>query len=197
MRSKSIKAIVFWWSIVIIASSSLLFSVPGLINVYFMGRSSTERSIDWSILGLTIVSLLCLAVGGKKILSRGKNQKSSWKSILIIDDDEAIIKTVRAILISQGYSVLAASSGENGLKVAQNQKPDLILLDVILPGIKGRDVCKKLKKDPETKDIPVVFLTSKESDDDIQAEKAVGAQEHLTKPVNAKVLVSTIHNILL
>ena len=127
---------------------------------------------------------------------KGETSKTSWKSILIIDDDESIIKTVRAILISKGYAVLTADSGESGLMIAKNQKPDLILLDVILPGIKGRDVCKKLKEETETKNIPVVFLTSKDSEDDIQAEKALGAQEHLTKPVNAQVLISTIYNIL-
>lgn len=121
----------------------------------------------------------------------------AWnRSILIVDDDEVIIKTLRPMLLSHGYAVLTASSGEDGLQIANTQKPDLILLDVILPGIKGREVCQKLKEDSQTQDIPVVFLTAKDSPEDIQAENEVGSSGHITKPVNIKVLVSTIQNVL-
>ena len=126
----------------------------------------------------------------------GSKGKANWRSILIIDDDESDIKIVRPILISHGYSVLTATSGEEGLRIAKVQKPDLIILDVILPGMKGRDVCKKIKEDKEIKHIPVMFVTAKDSPDDIRAEMEVGAIKHLTKPVNAKILISTIREIL-
>jgi len=122
--------------------------------------------------------------------------EGEWRSILVIDDDESLIKTVRPILISHGFSVLTASTGEDGLQIAKTQKPDLILLDVILPGIKGRDVCRRLKEDKDTKEIPVVFFTAKDSADDIQAEMEAGAEDHLTKPVDARALVTTIKGIL-
>ena len=83
----------------------------------------------------------------------------AWnRSILVVDDEEEIIKTLRPVLLSHGYAVLTASSGEDGLQIANTQKPDLVLLDVILPGIKGREVCQKLKGDPQTQDIssPVI-----------------------------------------
>lgn len=121
---------------------------------------------------------------------------SSWKCILVVDDDETLIKTVRPILIAKGYSVLSASSGEEGLHIAQNQKPDLIFLDVILPGIKGREVCLRLKEDALTKNIPIIFLTAKDSPDDIKAEMEAGAETHLTKPIDAKLLVSTVEKVL-
>ena len=121
----------------------------------------------------------------------------AWnRSILIVDDDESVIKTLRPILLSHGYAVLTAGSGEDGLQIANTQKPNMVLLDVILPGIKGRDVCQKLKEDPQTQDIPVVFLTAKDSPEDIQAEKDVGASGHITKPVNTKVLIETIQGVL-
>jgi len=121
----------------------------------------------------------------------------SWnRSVLVIDDDENLHKVVRPILFSHGYSALMASSGEDGLQIAKMQKPDLILLDVILPGLKGREVCTKLKEDPETKDIPVVFLTAKDSPEDIQAENEVGASGHLTKPVVPKTLIDMIQSVL-
>ena len=121
----------------------------------------------------------------------------AWnKSILLVDDEEVVVRTLRPILLSYGYSVLTASTGEDGLQIAEKQKPDLIFLDVILPGIKGRDVCQRLKNNAKTRDIPVVFLTAKDSPEDIQAEKEVGAQAHLTKPVSPKQLIETVENIL-
>jgi len=120
----------------------------------------------------------------------------AWKrSILLVDDDEALIKLIRPVLLSHGYSVLTATTGEDGLQIAQTQKPDLILLDVILPGIKGRDVCKQLKDSSETSQIPIVFLTAKDSPEDIEAEKDVGSVGHLTKPVNIKLLIETIEAV--
>lgn len=122
--------------------------------------------------------------------------KAAWKCILVVDDDEGIIKTIRPMLMTNGYSVLTASTGEDGIQVARVQGPDLIILDVILPGIKGRDVCKKLKSDPKTKNIPVVFLTAKDSEDDVEAEKEAGGVSHLTKPINAKELLSIISSLI-
>jgi CheY-like chemotaxis protein len=121
----------------------------------------------------------------------------AWnRSILIVDDDEMIGKMIRPILFSHGYSVLTAETGEDGIQIAKKQKPDLILLDVILPGIKGRDVCRKIKEDPETAHIPVVFQTAKDSPEDIKAEQAVGSSGHITKPIDARVLIKTIQGIL-
>lgn len=133
-----------------------------------------------------------------RVKTQFHNEKfDAWnRSILVIDDDEMVSKIIRPILFSYGFSVLAADTGEDGLQVAKTQKPDLILLDVIMPGIKGREVCEKLKKDPDTKDIPVVFLTAKHSEEDIKAEKEVGSAGHLTKPVNAKILIEMIQNVL-
>lgn len=117
------------------------------------------------------------------------------KSVLVVDDDEGLLKTVQRILLTNGYSVLTATSGEKGIQIARLQKPDLIILDVILPGIKGREVCQRLKDDDQTDRIPIMFLTAKDSDDDIRAEKAAGAITHITKPVNAKLLLTEVKKI--
>lgn len=122
--------------------------------------------------------------------------KRSRKSILIVDDDQGVLKTVQGVLLSNGYSVLTAATGEKGVQIAKLQRPDLIILDVILPGIKGREVCARLKESDHSKDIPVIFLTAKDSNDDIRAEKEVGGVSHLTKPVNAKVLLAEIKRII-
>jgi CheY-like chemotaxis protein len=167
-----------------------------LIIVYFMIRYLPQIEIlDLSYLFLSIIVLLYF--NQDKIKYKFYNKQHAYnQSILIIDDDIMYIKTIRPILMSAGYSVLAAQTGEEGMQIAKNQQPDLIILDVILPGIKGREVCKALKDDEATKRIPVVFLTAKDSPDDIAAEKAVGAIDHLTKPVHPKTLIETLRHVL-
>lgn len=118
------------------------------------------------------------------------------KTILVVDDDKGLIKMLETGLTAKGYTVLAANTGEGGLQIAQNKAIDLILLDVILPGVKGRQVCVKLKEDPKTKDIPVVFLTSKNSPDDVKAELAAGAVAHITKPVDLNELLKKLDEVL-
>ena len=98
--------------------------------------------------------------------------------------------------MTDGFQIVTAESGEKGLELAKNQRPDLIILDVLLPGIKGREVCAKLKQDDKTKNIPVIFLTSKKSLDDLKAEAEIGALTHFTKPVDSKKLLEEIKTIL-
>ena len=118
------------------------------------------------------------------------------KSVLIVDDDEGLLKTVKPVLLTNGYSVLTATTGEKGIQIARRQKPDLIVLDVILPGIKGRQVCQKLKEDSATHTIPVIFLTAKDSPDDVKAELAAGAISHITKPFSNQKLLDEIKKAL-
>lgn len=118
------------------------------------------------------------------------------KKILIIDDERMFHTMLQGVFASHGLGVVSAFTGEEGLTKAVQDPPDLILLDVILPGIKGREVCKRLKADPVTQAIPVLFVTAKDSEDDIQAELAVGGIGHVTKPVNSMALVKQIKKIL-
>lgn len=118
------------------------------------------------------------------------------KTILVIDDDQGLIKMLEIGLGSQGYTILSAVTGEGGLKIAGNKPVDLVLLDVILPKLKGRDVCAKLKENKKTKNIPVIFLTAKSSSDDIKAELAAGAVAHITKPVDLAELVAKVLQVL-
>jgi len=118
------------------------------------------------------------------------------KKILVIDDDQGFVAMLKTNLIARGFDVVTALTGERGLVEAEAKKPDLILLDVILPGIKGRDVCIRLKDNPKTKNIPVIFLTAKNSPDDIKAEMAVGGVTHITKPVDFPRLLQEINTIL-
>ena len=118
------------------------------------------------------------------------------KKILLVDDDPGMHLVIVPILIKAGYFAISAKSGEQALQLALNERPDLIILDVIMPGIKGRDLCKKLKAYEVLKDTPVIFLTAKDSEDDIRAELEVGALSHLTKPVNPTDLLKIINDLI-
>ncbi len=179
-----------WGRVVLVLAHAFLavyFIKPYLImdNILSIGYVS-----------ISIIIILFFTQEQTKTRFLVKGGKVDWKSILVVDDDETLLRTIRPILITHGYSVLTANTGESGLQVAISQKPDLIILDVILPGMIGRKVCENLKSNPATKNIPVVFLTAKDSAYDIQAEMDVGGEAHLTKPVNAKALIETIRNVL-
>ncbi len=111
-------------------------------------------------------------------LPRGKSQRT----ILIIDDEASLLATVGRRLEADGYGVLIAKTGEEGLRLAEAEQPDLILLDIMLPGMKGRDVCARLKATPATARIPVIFLTALGLADHIKAGMDLGAEDYIVKP---------------
>ena len=104
------------------------------------------------------------------------------KRILIVDDTKDILAVVSRRLMSWGYEPLTADSGEEGLKIADEKLPDLILLDIMMPKMKGRDVCAKLKANPKTQHIPVIFLTALGLADHIKAGMDLGAEDYIVKP---------------
>ncbi len=118
------------------------------------------------------------------------------KNILIVDDDQGLLRLLETNLTSSGFQVCTANNGEQGMQMAQERRPDLIILDVLMPSIKGRQVCTQLKSSPETKDIPIIFLTAKNSPDDVKAEIEAGAVAHLTKPINTQKLLAEVKNAL-
>ncbi len=106
----------------------------------------------------------------------------SRKRILIVDDNQDILLVVSRRLQSWGYEAFTAENGEEGLRIAQEQRPDLILLDIMMPKMKGRDVCARLKANPKTQGIPVVFLTALQMADHIKAGIDLGADDYIVKP---------------
>lgn len=103
------------------------------------------------------------------------------KTILFIEDEPSLQKTLGDTLRNGGYNVISALDGQNGLKLAKTKKPDLILLDLILPKLNGFDVLRELKDDETTKDIPVIILTNLESIDDVNKAIELGANTYLVK----------------
>lgn len=103
------------------------------------------------------------------------------KKILFIEDESALQKTFGDVLKKEGYEMGSALDGEIGLRLAKVQKPDLILLDLVLPKLHGFEVLKKLKEDSETKDIPVIVLTNLESIEEVEKALELGATTYLVK----------------
>ncbi len=112
--------------------------------------------------------------------------------ILVVDDEELLLKSVKHRLEREGFQVLTAATGEDGLKAAQEQRPDLVLLDIMLPKLKGREVCARLKANPATADIPVIFLTALGLADHVQGGMAAGAEDYIIKPFQAEELTERI-----
>ena len=119
------------------------------------------------------------------------------KKILFIEDESALQKTFGEILRQEGYEMISALDGETGLRLAKSGKPDLILLDLILPKMPGFDVLKKLKEDNETKDIPVIVLTNLENIKDVDRAIELGATTYLVKAqYSLEEIVEKIKNAL-
>jgi CheY-like chemotaxis protein len=122
---------------------------------------------------------------------------ASMATLLVADDLVPIRQMVRITLSTQGWTILEAKNGSEALEMAKANKPDLILLDVDMgPGPNGFEVCKTIKADPATKEIPVVMLTAHESDSDRAIGFAAGATQYLTKPFGPLELIDTIRGIL-
>ncbi|HNS20737.1 MAG TPA: response regulator [Sedimentisphaerales bacterium] len=117
-------------------------------------------------------------------------------AILVVDDEEDIRELVELNLDREGYRVLTCETGEQALAVARAQTPDLIVLDLMLPGIDGLEVCKRLKANPTLQQIPVVMLTAKGEESDIVAGLELGADDYITKPFSGKVLVARVRRLL-
>jgi DNA-binding response OmpR family regulator len=116
--------------------------------------------------------------------------------ILVVDDEFILRDLMRIILEEQGYSVITASNGEEALTKADNELPDLIILDLMMPGKSGLEVCKILKSQSETKHIPVVMATVLGREVDRTLTKAVGADAHFMKPFSALALLTEVKHQL-
>lgn len=116
--------------------------------------------------------------------------------ILVVDDEPDIVELVHYNLTKENYDVLSVNSGEEALVKVRNFPPDLIVLDLMLPGVDGLEVCKKLKQEPTTAAIPIVILTARGEEADIVAGLELGAEDYLTKPFSPRVFLARIKAVL-
>ena len=116
--------------------------------------------------------------------------------ILIIEDESDIGELLEYNLQKEGYDTILANNGESGLQIAKKEKPNLLILDLMLPGIDGLDVCRLIKSDSNIKDISIVMLTALGQEEDIVKGLESGADDYITKPFSFKVLIARIQSVL-
>ena len=118
------------------------------------------------------------------------------KNIIVVEDDLDIRELISFNLANEGHQVFEANNGEVGIDKARNNNPDLILLDLMLPGIQGLDVCRIIKSDQETKEIPIIMVTALGQEEDIVKGLETGADDYITKPFSIKVLIARVNAVL-
>jgi DNA-binding response OmpR family regulator len=118
---------------------------------------------------------------------------SNRRKIMVIDDEKKIVQLVKAYLERDSYKVLAASAGQEALSLAQREKPDLVVLDLMLPGLSGLDVCRSLRQES---DVPIIMLTARAEETDKLVGLELGADDYVTKPFSPRELVARVRAVL-
>jgi DNA-binding response OmpR family regulator len=118
------------------------------------------------------------------------------KQILVVDDEADLVDMIGYNLQRNGYEVLTASDGKSALATAWKEKPDLIVLDLMLPGMDGTEVARRLRAEPETAGIPIIMLTAKGEEIDVVVGLTLGADDYITKPFSMKILLARIATVL-
>jgi two-component system alkaline phosphatase synthesis response regulator PhoP len=116
--------------------------------------------------------------------------------ILVVEDMESVVTLLRSLLEREGFHVVTASDGLEALEAARREKPDLMLLDLILPGLDGLEVLRRVRNDPPTADLPVIILSGKEEEQDKVIGLEVGADDYITKPFQANELIARVKSRL-
>ncbi|MFQ5509626.1 MAG: response regulator transcription factor [Leptospirillia bacterium] len=117
-------------------------------------------------------------------------------TILIVEDENDILELTRFNLQKNGYNTLSACTGDEGLRMVKAHRPDLVLLDLMLPNMDGAEVCLRIKSDPEFQGIPVMMVTAKSAESDVVRGLAIGADDYLAKPFSTPILVARVAALL-
>ncbi|MEM7584332.1 MAG: response regulator transcription factor [Acidobacteriota bacterium] len=120
----------------------------------------------------------------------------SRRKVVVIEDEPDILEAIEYNLDREGFRVVAATSGDAGLETVVREAPDLVLLDLLLPGIDGLEVCRQLKMDPVTQKIPIIMVSAKGEESDIVLGLGVGADDYVTKPFKPKELIARVRAVL-
>jgi len=118
------------------------------------------------------------------------------RKILVIEDNPNLLRQISYAFTWEGYEVVTTMNGSDGLRIAREEKPDLLVLDIMLPGIDGYQFCRYLRADPETIHLPIIILTAKAQPRDQEAGFRAGADDYLTKPIALSELVTRVESLL-
>lgn len=118
------------------------------------------------------------------------------KKVLVVDDEKDIVALIAYNLEKEGFATLKAYDGEAALDLAKAKKPDLVILDLMLPGVRGLDVCRFIRKNPDTETIPIIMLTARADQTDKILGLEIGADDYITKPFNVRELIARVRAVL-
>src|ERR1700677_4861073 len=121
---------------------------------------------------------------------KGKN------SVLVVDDEKDLVDLISYNLQRNGFKVLTATTGDAAIEIAMRETPSLVLLDLMLPGMSGTEVARKLKAEPQTAGIPIIMLTAKSEETDVVVGLTLGADDYVTKPFSMKILLARLNTVL-
>lgn len=127
------------------------------------------------------------------MVDQGKRQKRIVA--VVVDDDPEMLRAIELMLKLSGITVKTAGSGVAGFMLVKREVPDVVVLDIMMPDMDGYDVCRRLKLLPETKDIPIIFLTAKAGNEHMQQGLSLGAQGYISKPFELEELVSKVREV--
>jgi len=121
---------------------------------------------------------------------------SEMAKVLIVDDSPTEVHVLQTMLTKNGHEVVVATSGEDGVEIAKKEKPDLILMDVVMPGMNGFQATRQISKDERTASIPVIMVTTKDQETDKVWAMRQGAKDYIVKPVQEKALIEHVNMVL-
>jgi DNA-binding response OmpR family regulator len=121
---------------------------------------------------------------------------TSSKTVLIVDDDPGILLSLDFLMKKAGFTVLVARDGDEALQLVADHLPDAILLDIMMPGVDGYEVCKTVKSNPKWSHAKIIMLSAKSRDTDIAKARELGADQYITKPFSTKNLLSEVNKLL-
>ncbi len=125
-----------------------------------------------------------------------ETDRKGKQTVLVVDDEKDLVDLVSYNLQRNGYHVITATSGDMALELANRELPDMVVLDLMLPGMSGTDVARKLKSDPKTANIPIIMLTAKSEETDVVVGLTLGADDYVTKPFSMKILLARLSSVL-
>lgn len=118
------------------------------------------------------------------------------KEILIVDDEPGVVVAIQFLMEQQGHNVLVAQRGEDALELIYKYKPDLVILDIMLPGISGWEVCEIIRLNPDYRNVKIIFLTARSAETEIARGLSLGADAYITKPFSNDRLVARVNELL-
>src|SRR4051794_5265511 len=134
--------------------------------------------------------------GMSRITDNARPPAAGKQRVLVVDDERDLVDLISYNLQRNGYQVLSAATGDAALEVAARELPDLILLDLMLPGMSGTEVARRLKADSRTAHIPIIMLTAKSEETDVVVGLTLGADDYVTKPFSMKILLARLNTVL-